>query len=195
METAVSTYSKNSAYTPSIRLTYEDYCEFPDDGKRYEIIDGELFMAPAPITAHQRASIHLEYYIFEFLKNHPIGEVFHAPCDVLLSQSDIVEPDIFVVLKENEHIITSKNIDGTPDFIVEILSPYNRRMDLKRKRALYEKFGVKEYWIVDTEMETIQKLVLKEQQLVDGGIFEAEQKISSEVISGFEIDVKNVFNK
>lgn len=195
METTVSTYSQTSSYTPSIRLTYEDFCEFPEDGKRYEIIDGELFMSPAPVIAHQRISRILVLAIGNYLDAYPLGELFDAPVDVVFSETDIVEPDIVVVLKERAHIITQKNIEGAPDFIIEILSPFNRRMDLKRKRVLYEKFGVKEYWIVDTEMETVQKLLLQNGQLVDAGIFETEQKISSAVISGFEMEVKKIFGK
>lgn len=127
----------------SVRFTYGDYLQFPDDGKRFEIIDGELFMSPSPTTRHQRIIQKLHLLLGSFLATKQIGEAFISPLDVLLSESDVVQPDIFVVLNENQHIITEKNILGVPDFIIEIVSSSNRAMDTKRKRALYETYGVK----------------------------------------------------
>ena len=195
MQTAIRTrptYSLTSRKS-SVIFTYEDYQQFPDDGKRYEIINGELFMLPSPIIPHQRVSKNLTYFFEQYLRKNPIGELFVAPCDVLLSDTNIVEPDLLIVLSENKHIITTKNIEGVPDFIIEILSPFNRVMDIRRKKALYEQFGVKEYWIIDLELETIQKLLLKNELYVDAGTFEKTQTIFSEVVKGFSIKGKKVF--
>jgi len=196
MQTATQTrpmQSRPPSRKSSVIFTYEDYQQFPDDGKRYEIINGELFMSPAPITAHQRVSKKLTYFLESFLRTRPIGELFVAPYDVVLSEEDVVEPDLCVVLNEQKHIITTKNIEGAPDFVIEILSPFNRVMDIRRKKALYEQFGVKEYWIVDPEMETIQKFLLKDELYVDTGTFEKTQTISSEVVKGFLIEGEKVF--
>ncbi len=180
-------------YLPSVTFVYEDLLEFPDDGKRYEIINGELFMSPSPLIWHQRTSMNLSLLIGNFLNDHSLGKIFAAPCDVLLSEKDVVQPDIVVVLKNNINIITKENIKGVPDFLIEILSPTNRMYDVKKKRTLYEQYGVKEYWLVDPELETIQKLILHEDRYIDEGTYEENAIITCGVISGLSIEVKNVF--
>ncbi|TAK60706.1 MAG: Uma2 family endonuclease, partial [Bacteroidetes bacterium] len=136
--------------------TYDDYLLLPDDGKRYEIIDGELFVAPAPFIDHQRISIFLTNIIFEYVSEMKIGEVFTAPGDVVFSMIDIVQPDIVYVSASRKEIITKRNIIAAPDFVVEILSLSTVLADRTTKKSLYEKYGVKEYWIVDPEEETIE---------------------------------------
>ncbi len=180
-------------YEPRIQFTYEDLLEFPDDGKHYEIIDGELFMSPSPLTWHQRASVNLAFIISKYIREHQLGELFFAPLDVLLSESNVVEPDLLFILNENSHIITKENIKGVPDFLIEILSPSNRRYDVKKKRALYERYGVKEYWLVDPDLENIQKFILKEGNYVDCGTFEENTTITCDVIQGLSFEVKEVF--
>lgn len=177
----------------SIRFTYEDYLQFPDDGKRFEIIDGELFMTPSPLTKHQRISGNLLYLLHSFLKTEDIGECFVAPLDVVISPTDVVQPDLFVVLHQNKNIITEKNISGAPDFIIEILSPSNSIMDLKRKRVLYEMYGVEEYWIVDPATETVLQLVLQNSQFVEIKKYLKDEIISSEVVKNFTIEIKKIF--
>ena len=131
------------------KLTYEDYVRFPDDRLRHEIIDGEHFVTPVPVTRHQRISRRLLYSLEDYLQKHPIGEVFHAPFDVLLSEFDIVEPDLIYLSKARAYFLTEKNLQGPPDLVVEILSPGTRRRDERLKRDLYERVGVREYWLVD----------------------------------------------
>ena len=131
------------------KLTYADYVRFPDDRLRHEIIDGEHFVTPSPVTRHQRISKRLLYLLEGYLRKHPIGEVFHAPFDVLLSEFDIVEPDLIYLSKARAHFLTEKNLQGPPDLVVEILLPGTRRRDEKLKRDLYDRVGVREYWLVD----------------------------------------------
>ena len=104
-----------------IRLTYDDYCLLPNDGKRYEIIDGELFVTPSPRTAHQKVVTNLCYYLADFVKEQELGEVYVAPLDVVLSRFDIVEPDVLYISKARATVLTENNVQGAPDLVVEVL--------------------------------------------------------------------------
>ncbi len=144
------------------KLTYHDYLLLPDDGKRYEILDGDLLVTPSPVTRHQLVVGRFFHHLMTYLETDPIGAVFTAPYDVVLSDTDIVEPDLIVVLKNGRARITEKNVQGPPDIVVEVLSPGTaaRDRDLKRKR--YERFGVQEYWLVDPDQNTLEILALKD---------------------------------
>src|SRR5574341_724660 len=106
----------------SAKLTYKDYLLFPENGKRHELIDGEHYMTPAPSTRHQRISGKVFKTLSNFIEKNKLGEVFYAPCDVVFSNTDVVQPDIVFISNENKHIITDSNIQGTPDLVVEIIS-------------------------------------------------------------------------
>ena len=139
----------------STKLTYADYELFPDDGLRHEIIDGEHYVTASPVTRHQRISLELAYLFRSYLEAHPIGEVFYAPFDVVLSFTDIVVPDLVYVSKARAHLLTAKNLQGAPDLVIEILSPSTRPRDERLKRDLYERAGVEEYWLVDPENDSV----------------------------------------
>jgi Uma2 family endonuclease len=116
--------------TPTtVKLTYEDYVSFPDDGKRHELIDGEHYVTPAPLTKHQRISINLAAALHHHCQQTEAGRLFAAPTDVKLTETDIVQPDLLFIAKDRDHLITRENIQGPPDFIVEILSDSTRRRD------------------------------------------------------------------
>lgn len=139
-----------------VKLTYEDFLLFPDDGKRHELIDGDHYVTPSPITRHQRISRNLMIALHSFVTKHRLGEVFAAPYDVILSDVDVVEPDLLFVSAGRATIITEKNIQGAPDIVVEILSESTRKTDEMVKRKRYEQFGIMEYWIVDPELESVK---------------------------------------
>ena len=142
---------------PGVKLTYEDFLLFPDDGQRHELIDGEHYVTPCPITKHQRVSGNLHWLLRSYLEVHPIGEVFYAPFDVIFSNFDVVEPDLLYMSKVRAaEILTSKNVKGAPELVVEIGSPGTRKRDETIKRRLYERSGVIEYWIVDPELDVIR---------------------------------------
>jgi Uma2 family endonuclease len=132
-----------------IRLTYEDFCCLPNDGKRYEIIDGELFVTPLPFLPHQRAVTRLTSYLSVFVREKDIGEVFVAPFDVVFSRFDVVEPDLLYVSKDRLSVLTEKNVQGAPDLVVEVLSPSTAETDRTIKLKLYAHYGVQEYWIIE----------------------------------------------
>jgi len=139
-----------------LKFTYEDFLLFPEDGKRHELLDGDHFVTPAPSTRHQRISKRLLTAIENFLRHNPLGEVLAAPCDVVLSNVDVVEPDLLYVSSSRNTIITERNIQGPPDLVVEILSDNTRKTDEVIKRKLYERFGITEYWIVDPVLDSIK---------------------------------------
>ena len=147
---------------PRIKLTYEDYRTTPED-KRYELLDGELTMAPAPRTNHQRVQFELGLTLGQFVKDRELGEVFFAPTDVVLSDTDVVQPDILFVSSERAHIITEDNIQDAPDLVIEILSPGTADRDRGFKRALYAQHGVREYWLVGPDSATVTVLALEEE--------------------------------
>ena len=137
------------------KLTYEDFLAFPDDGQRHELIDGAHYVTPSPATKHQRVSFRLSGSFYEYFKSHPVGEAFTAPFDVVLSNHDVVEPDLLVVLSSQTGIVTAKHVRGAPALVIEILSPGTCQRDEVLKRSLYERSGVQEYWLVDLDDDAV----------------------------------------
>jgi len=173
-------------------LTYEDYAKLSDD-KRYELIEGELFVVPSPDFHHQSISRNLEFLLWDFVKKNSLGFVFDAPFDVVLTEHDVVQPDIIFVSNGRKHIITEKNIQGGPDLLVEILSPGTRERDILVKKGLYARHGVREYWIVDPEAKTIEVMVLRGDKFATHGIFFPEDTLESPLLSGFTPSLDEVF--
>ena len=139
-----------------IRLTYDDLCLLPNDGKRYEIIEGELFVTPSPISLHQRVVTQLTVELGSFLKRHRLGEVFVSPFDVVFSRYDVVEPDVLFISKARSTVLTPKNVQGAPDLVIEVLSKSTRDVDRTIKLKLYARYGVEEYWVIDPGVPAAQ---------------------------------------
>jgi Uma2 family endonuclease len=139
----------------STKLTYADYLLLPDDGLRHEIIGGEHYVTASPVTRHQRILLNLSHLVQTYLDTHPIGSLFFAPVDVLLSETDVVVPDLIYVSNARASVVTAKNVQGAPDLVVEILSPSTRPRDERLKRDLYEREGVQEYWIIDPDRHVV----------------------------------------
>ncbi len=152
------------------KLTYEEYRHFPDDGRRHEIIDGEHYVSPSPGSRHQNASRHIQFPLYEQLERNGTAQVFDAPMDLELSPTNVVQPDLIVVLNTRREIVLPSRIRGVPDLVVEILSPSTSERDRTLKLSLYESHGVPEYWVVDTEDGSILKHTLG-----DGGYSEPER--------------------
>ena len=175
------------------KLTYEDYRNTPDD-ERYELIDGELIMSPSPREAHQYADVELGATLHTFVKLRNLGRVYHAPFDVVLSDADVVQPDLLFVSRERLHIITENNIQGAPDLAVEILSPSTSARDRGYKRDLYAKHGVKEYWQVDTDAKRITVLSLNPDGNYDVvAVYGVGQTLSSPLLPGFALNLDEIF--
>ena len=142
---------------PGVKLTYDDFVLFPDDGKRHELIDGEHYVTPSPNRKHQKVSGNIHLLIGNWLEEHPIGQVFYAPFDVVFSQFDVVEPDLLYMSNERSvEVLTQANVQGAPELVVEIGSKGTRKRDETIKRRLYERSGVSEYWVVDPEIDVVR---------------------------------------
>lgn len=137
-------------------LTKEDYRLLPDSGPRFQLIEGELYMSPAPNRYHQVISRNIEFMLLKYLEGHPLGDLYDAPFDVYLSENDVFQPDIVFVKKENFGVLTDAGVEGTPDFVVEILSPSNAYLDRNAKLRVYARTGVKELWLVDPATRLVQ---------------------------------------
>jgi Uma2 family endonuclease len=181
---------------PGVKLTYDDFVLFPDDGKRHELIDGEHYVTASPNLRHQKIIGRLYLLIASWLETNPIGEVFLSPLDVVFTDFDVVEPDLLYVSNERAAtVLTPQNVRGTPNLVVEIGSPSTRRRDETIKRHLYERTGVAEYWVVDPELDVIR--VYRR----GGDLFGRATELSSEagdtlvtpVLPGLELSLKRVF--
>lgn len=151
--------------TPTNKIwTYDDLRQLPDDGTRYEIIDGELVVMPSPVVTHQRIVGRLFLAFHAQVQERGQGEVLMAPLDVIMAPTRVVQPDLIVVRAEHREILR-EHVEGVPDLLVEVLSPSNHKHDLVTKRRLYARNRVPEYWIVDPDAQTIEVL-----ELVDGGL-------------------------
>ena len=177
---------------PTVKLTYADYCKTPDD-ERYELLDGELFVTPAPGMAHQRASRNLTGLLWQLAKESGAGEIYAAPFDIVLSDTNVVQPDLIFVSSERAHIITEANVQGAPDLVVEILSPSTADRDLTVKRGIYARHGVQEYWIVDTDARTVTVLLRDSQEFALVGVCGEGQTLDSPTLRGFTIDPGEIF--
>ena len=175
------------------RLTYEEFAQLPDDGKRHEIIEGEHFVLPAPSLWHQKIVTRLVLLIHAYLRQHNLGDdLYTGPVDVRFENDTVVEPDLVYVGPSRRSIVTDPRfIAGAPDLIVEILSPSNRDYDEQIKFGLYAANRVPEYWLADPERKTLRIFALRNDmyELVpnENGI------ARSVVLPGLEIDVPALF--
>ena len=177
---------------PTIKFTYEDYLNTPED-KRYELLDGELVMAPAPGELHQSVSAQLGWRLVQFVSENNLGRVYQAPFDVVMSNMNVVQPDLLFVSNERSHIITSANIQGAPNLVVEILSPSTAERDRTFKRTLYAKYGVNEYWMVDTTAKDITVLLLGEREYEVVDTYGEGETLTSPTLQGFALNVGDLF--
>jgi len=180
-----------------MRLTYDDFLLFPDDGLRHEIIDGEHYVTPSPNQRHQELVGRLYLSLGSFLEDRPErGRVFLSPFDVVFSFHDVVEPDLVFVAPDQLDILTDKNIQGTPALVIEILSPSTRKRDQQIKYRLYERTGVREYWLVDPERNTVTIY----RRAADGTFPQAAsltvdgaEMLKSPLVAGWSLSVARVF--
>jgi Uma2 family endonuclease len=182
--------------TSATKLTYQDFLGFPDDGLRHELIDGEHVVTPSPTPGHQKVSVELVVALDGYLKWSGLGELYHAPLDVVLSETDVVEPDLLVVLSDQADIVTAQQVRGAPALVVEILSPGTRRRDMTKKRRLYERSGVREYWIVDPDNQRVtvcRSTPASPLETVEELSAVREDTLTSPMLPGFSVAVGGLF--
>lgn len=187
--------TKNLRYrenTGKIYFTVDDLEDFPEwpDSDLVELLNGELFMFPAPTTQHQRISKEIEFQIESFLQKNKIGELFHAPYDVQLGKEDLVIPDIIVVLNSEKQIIREKRIYGTPSLVFEIVSS-NKKRDFEDKKEIYEKHKVKEYVIIEPKENFALIYNLNEHEQFNQPLkINLPGKFSLKTLNNLEIELK-----
>ncbi len=177
-------------------FTYSDIETLPGwpETPVVEIIEGDLFIAPSPTVVHQKISGDLAFLLKDHVRKNQLGEVLCAPVDVLFSERDVSVPDILFISKARNHILTKKNVQGAPDLIVEILSS-NRDLDLVKKKAMYERHGVLEYWIVDPEEKSIHVYLLdnESKKFESPVVYTQEKSIPVSVIHSMTVQVEDIF--
>jgi Uma2 family endonuclease len=179
-----------------VKLTYDDFLRFPDDGKRHELIDGEHYVTPSPNTKHQIVIGNLHWLLRSYLEHHPIGRVFVAPFDVVFSRFDIVEPDLLYMSNARAaEILTAEHVKGSPELVIEIGSPSTRRRDETIKRRLYERCAVEEYWIVDPDVDVVRVYRRKGARFTRGAELsrEADDALTSPLFPGSALLLNDVF--
>ena len=177
---------------PIIKFTYEDYLNTLED-KRYELLEGELVALSSPEEFHQSVSIQLGTKLVRFAVEHSLGRIYHAPFDVVLSNTDVVQPDLIFVSNDRADIITPANIQGAPDLVVEILSPSTATRDKTFKRSLYARHGITEYWMVDLTEKTITVLRLGERGFEDVDTYSEGETLTSPTLQGFTLNLDEIF--
>ncbi|HXU40462.1 MAG TPA: Uma2 family endonuclease [Blastocatellia bacterium] len=176
-------------------LTIAELDSMPDDGNRYELIEGELFVSCSPNRIHQTVSGNLFFSVRSYLIDNPIGEIW-ATLGVIFSEFSGVIPDlVFVSHERRNEIASGDRVMGSPDLVIEIVCPgaENERRDRLVKRQLYGKHGVKEYWIVDFHNRTIEVYVLQGQMLQLQSILTEKDELTSSVLPGYRCKVETIF--
>ena len=177
----------------SRKLTYDDYLRIPEDGQRHEILDGEHYVTASPFFPHQFSAGRLHLRLGGFVEERDLGVVLFAPFDVLLSAHDVVQPDLLFISKERAGIITRANAQGAPDLVVEILSKSTRMRDEGLKLERYDLFGVREYWLIDTDRRTAKIYRREGGRLRLAAELSVEDVLTSPLLPGLEIRLAEIF--
>ena len=172
------------------------HMEIPDgDTSIYELLNGNIVRRSSPHAKHQLAQSRLMRLIGNFVFEKKLGEVIGAPMDVVFDDDNVPQPDVFFIKKERTKIIELDGLVwGAPDLVVEIISQGTARNDRVDKKALYERCGVSEYWIVEPNARTVEVYVLNNQSYALLDFLEIEGTLKSQVLIGFELDITEVFN-
>ncbi len=176
----------------STKFTHADLLVMPNDGKRREIIDGDLYVTPSPRFSHQNIVLKLAVALENYLEAHPLGKLAIAPLDVIFGEHDVTEPDIIFVLNEHRKILQDW-VRGAPDLVVEILSPTTSSIDRGPKLRAYAKYGVAEYWIVDPAQRAVEVYGLTPEGYQLARDFSQSEVLSSPMLPGFELPVASLF--
>lgn len=170
----------------------DDLAQLPDDGKRYEVLEGDLAVSPSPNRKHQRCVLQLTRF-FETIEDAGYGQVFPAPFDVILDRHTVVEPDVLFIRQERLDIVTDANVQGAPDLVAEVLSPSTQDRDKGVKVHLYARFGVREYWIADPDVQALTVYRLVDAGYQHSGPYHANDTVVSPLFPDHPLTVKALF--
>ncbi|HVM20376.1 MAG TPA: Uma2 family endonuclease [Egibacteraceae bacterium] len=180
-----------AAPLPTTGLVYDDLAAFPDDGLRRELIDGELVVTPAPRDYHQRVVVRIAAALLDYERRHG-GVVLPAPSDVRFADDTVLEPDVLFVTAGHRDRVGERYTTGPPDLVVEVSSPSTRRLELVRKREVYERFAVPEYWYVDLDVERVEVYRLRDGRYGAPVVHYAGETVASAVVEGFAMAVSEI---
>lgn len=175
------------------RFLAEDIWDTPDDGNRYEVIDGELYVSPPPVREHQHASGELQYRIRHYLEENPIGLLYTAPFGVILTGLNGVQPDLVYVSNEHQEVLTDQGVSGAPDLVVEILSPSTRSRDLGIKLRAYQAAGVPNYWVADPRSRTLEERILGEDGYGPPTVYRVGETFQPALFPGLSVQVARLW--
>jgi Uma2 family endonuclease len=179
--------------TTEDKWTYERYLRETAEGEYFTIIAGEKIASPSPTSFHQDVLGNLYTLLRAWARQHKAGKVKLAPSDVILASDEVTQPDLCVVLTQHLDCLTEKNLRGAPDLVIEILSPGSVRLDREKKRALYARHGIPEYWIVSPGERTVEVFRLQGQQYETAALLEKSDTLQSPLLPGFTCAVKDIF--
>jgi Uma2 family endonuclease len=180
-------------FTQPKLLTFDDYARLtPPESGNYELHNGKIIHMPSPLVPHQRLSRRLVRLLDNYLQSNSIGELFYAPMDVIFNPNDTMQPDILVVTNERSAIV-DRQIKGAPDFIVEILSDGNTTKEMSYKKHVFETHGVREYWLINLEKQTITQYENIDDEFVIRSKIQRDGSLSSLVIEGFTLKASDIF--
>ncbi len=177
-----------------IRLTYDEFRRLPDDGRRYELVHGEVHVSPSPNVKHQRTLWNLSSSLSLYSKTHDVGQFYFAPLDVVLAADTALQPDLMFIRKERAAIIEANNIAGPPDLVVEILSPSTAAHDRATKLALYAEAGVPWVWFLDPDAKTVETLKLENGKYYFHSILSGNQTLTSPLFPGWQLTLHELFD-
>ena len=188
-------YGLNMTIAVDNRVTAEDYRALPEGGQRYQLIEGDLYMAPAPNRFHQEISWKLTLIIGNYLETHPIGKAFSAPFDVYLDNDNVFQPDLVFVARENYRVLTDAGVEGVPDLVIEILSPGTAILDRNAKQRIYAQTGVKEMWLVDPETTTVAVYYLQQNAAQPAAIYSTADRFTTSFFPSLVFSVAEFFKR
>jgi Uma2 family endonuclease len=185
-------FSKAMGRRVNARFSYQDYRMLPED-IRYEILDGELCLVSSPNTKHQRVSKKLLVALARQVEERNLGEIFVAPYDVILSDDNIVQPDILFIAGGRVGLVGELNLRGAPDLVIEILSTGSRKKDLETKKKIYARFGIGEFWIVNPDAETIEVQIWSEIGYLRHAVYAKSKCLSSPLLPSVRVPLRDIF--
>ena len=190
---AYTSHMSRPGVRANVPYTYEEYCYLPNDGRRYEIVEGELYVTPSPSSTHQTVSRRLQFALMTQLEIPGLAMVYNAPFDIILAETSVVQPDLTIIRKSRRDNISKRGFEGPPDVVVEILSASTRGNDVFLKKAAYARAGVPEYWIVDPGPGHIEVFSLKDVGYDQGVLFDRAATLTSPSFPEVAIPLAPIF--
>ncbi len=176
------------------KLSFEEFRQLPVDGKRYELVQGEVHVTPAPATRHQAVLQNLSGNLWPFVIKNRLGEVWTAPLDVRLAGETALQPDLIFISNARAGIIQEDWIAGPPDLVVEVLSPSTAAYDRATKLPIYAHAGVPEVWLIDSQAKTVEILKLQGKKYLVDSTLAGEQVLTSTQFPGWELSLSQLFD-